>query len=134
MEDWLTTATSCRIMTTGRRSGEPHTVTVWFAAVVSGAPSGSAVTVYAMSRDGLASHWVQNLRAEPAVMIAGGRRRRPGRARVVDDSAEHELARQTMYAKYAPRRRGLEGWLSADSATVVAVDLAHDPGEAADPG
>ena len=128
---WLTEATSCRITTIGRRSGDPHVVAVWFAAVpaesddqATGNDSSSgAMTVYAISREGLAGDWVQNLLAEPAVTISNRSHRRAGRARVVDDPAEHELARQTMYAKYSPRHRGMEVWLTADAATVVAVEL-----------
>ena len=137
MADWLTAATSCRITTAGRLTGEPHVVTVWFATIVTGGTDdqgggaeqpGGAVTVYAMSRRGPAGDWVRNVLAEPAVEIASGRRGRPGRARLVDDPTEHEVARQAMYAKYAPRHRGLEAWLTDRAATLVAIDLAGSKG------
>ena len=123
--DWLSTATSIRITTTGRRSGEPHAVTVWFAAVrADGSDDQVArITAYAMSRHGLANDWVQNLLAEPTVTVSHRNDQRRGRARVVDDPTEHERARTAMYAKYAPSHRGLESWLTAESATVVAVEL-----------
>ena len=41
---------------------------------------------------------------------------------MVDDPDEHRRGREAMYAKYSPKHKGLEAWLS-DDVTVIKVDL-----------
>lgn len=113
-DDWLTDATSCRLTTHGRHSGDEHVVTVWFCLV--------GATAYVLSRHGEDGDWVRNLRADPSVTLAHRRQTRTGMGRVVDDPDEHRRGREAMYAKYSPKNKGLEVWLS-DQVTVIAVDL-----------
>lgn len=113
MADALTTAVSCRITTSGRATGRPHTVTVWFAL--------TGTTVYVLSRRGAEGDWVRNVEADPEVAVRTARVGRLGIARIVEDPAENLLARQLMHAKYSSRHR-VDSWLQGE-ATVVAIDL-----------
>lgn len=110
----LESAPTCRVVTTGRASGEPHQVTVWFAL------DGS--TVYILSRHGEDADWVRNVAADPVVQLVCRRTAYRGTAEVVRDPAQARRGRQAMYDKYSPKHRGLEAWLEG-GATVVAVRL-----------
>ncbi|TDE90872.1 nitroreductase family deazaflavin-dependent oxidoreductase [Occultella glacieicola] len=110
----LSTAASCRLLTTGRRSGRPHVVSVWF--VLAGD------TVFVLAR-GPGTDWVRNVRAEPVVEVRHRRTVLPGRARLVTDEAESRRAQTAWQAKYAGRLADLPAY--SPEATVVAVDLDH---------
>jgi deazaflavin-dependent oxidoreductase (nitroreductase family) len=109
----------CYLTTTGRVSGGPHTIEIWFAL--------QDRTLYLLSGGGDRSDWVRNLRRDPAVTVRLGRRdaaELPGRARVVEAGTdEDELARRLVAGKYQPSYGGdLSGWRR--SALPVAIDLA----------
>ena len=109
----------CYLTTTGRVSGRPHTIEIWFAL--------EEQTLYLLSGGGDRSDWVRNLRASPEVTVRIGRRDAPGlaaRARVVvPGTDEDELARRLVTDKYQPGYGGdLSGWRR--SSLPVAVDLA----------
>ena len=109
----------CYVTTTGRRSGTPHTVEIWFAL--------HGGVVYLLSGGGEASDWVKNLREHPAVGLRLGDRDMICKARLVTDPAEDELARRLLFEKYTPRYSGdLEGWHR--TALPVAVDLPEEAG------
>ena len=108
----------CYLTTTGRVSGRPHTVEIWFAR--------RGPTLYLLSGGGDRSDWVRNLRRRPEVAVRIGRRHArelPGRARVLDPgSPEDELARDLLVEKYQPSYSGdLTGWRR--SSLPVAIDL-----------
>jgi deazaflavin-dependent oxidoreductase (nitroreductase family) len=104
----------CYVTTTGRRSGNPHTIEIWFAQ--------RGDVVYLLSGGGNANDWVKNLRAHPTVGLRVGDRDLICRARVVDDAEEDELARRLLMEKYAPRYSGdLDEWRR--TALPVAIDL-----------
>jgi deazaflavin-dependent oxidoreductase (nitroreductase family) len=108
----------CYLTTTGRVSGRPHTIEIWFAL--------HGRTLYLLSGGGDRSDWVRNLQSDPAVTVRLGRRdgaELPGRARVVEAGTdEDELARRLVAGKYQPGYGGdLSGWRR--SALPVAVDL-----------
>jgi deazaflavin-dependent oxidoreductase (nitroreductase family) len=104
----------CYVTTTGRRSGKPHTIEIWFAQ--------QGDVVYVLSGGGDASDWVKNLRANPTVGLRLGDRDLICRARIVDDPAEDELARRLVTEKYVPRYSGdLDEWRR--TALPVAIDL-----------
>ena len=93
----------CYLSTTGRVSGEPHEIEIWFALA-----DGVA---YMLSGGGDRSDWVKNLRANPAVTIRIGDERRAAVARVVVDADEDALARRSLVEKYRPRYSGeLDEW------------------------
>ena len=109
----------CYLTTTGRVSGRPHTIEIWFAL--------QDRTLYVLSGGGDRSDWVRNLLRHPEVSVRLGRRdaaRLPGRARPVEPgSDEDELARRLVAGKYQPGYGGdLSSWRR--SALPVAVDLA----------
>jgi deazaflavin-dependent oxidoreductase (nitroreductase family) len=113
----------CYLTTTGRVSGRPHTIEIWFAL--------QDRTLYLLSGGGDRSDWVRNLRTRPEVTVRLGRRDGPelaGRARLVEASSdEDELARDLVTDKYQPTYDGdLSGWRR--SALPVAVDLASPAG------
>ena len=103
------------LTTTGRHSGRPHRIEIWFA-LVDG-------VVYLLSGGGDRSEWVRNLRISPEVVVELGDERRTRRARVVTDPEEDQVARGAVVGKYTPRYRGdLEDW--GRTSLVVAVDWA----------
>ena len=107
----------CYLTTTGRRTGRPHTIEIWFVA--------EGGTVHLMAGGRHSADWVRNLEADPAVHLRVGEEEWPGRARVVaEGTAEDGGARRRMLAKYATSAGDLVGW--GRSALVVAVDLVVD--------
>jgi deazaflavin-dependent oxidoreductase (nitroreductase family) len=88
----------CYLTTTGRHTGAPHRIEIWFAI-------GDGV-VYLLSGGGDRSDWVRNLMISPEVTIEVGGERRTTRARIVTDPAEDASARALVLGKYAPRYRG----------------------------
>lgn len=104
----------CYLTTTGRVTGRPHRIEIWFAI--------DQGTLYMLSGGGDGSDWVKNLRREPTVTLEIGAAKLRGRARVVTDPAEDERARALVYDKYAPEYRGdLTDWRR--SALPIGVDL-----------
>jgi transposase len=75
MDDLSTLATEpvCYLTTTGRSSGRPHTIEIWFAL--------HGTTVYLLSGGGENPDWVKNLQRDPAVQVRIGTGRFTGRAR-----------------------------------------------------
>jgi len=116
----------CYLTTTGRVSGEPREIEIWFALTPGStgprrADRGPAL--YMLSGGADRSNWVQNLQREPAVTVRIGAVTLPGRARIVGDPDEDREARGLLFDKYAPRYGGdLENWRR--TALPVAVDLA----------
>jgi deazaflavin-dependent oxidoreductase (nitroreductase family) len=105
----------CYVTTTGRVTGRPHEIEIWFG--VGGA------SLYLLSGGGEASDWVKNLRARPQVTVRIGKQTFTGAARFVSDEQEEAMARRLLAAKYQGWREGraLSGW--ARTALPVAIDL-----------
>jgi deazaflavin-dependent oxidoreductase (nitroreductase family) len=113
MPDDIAALDFCYLTTTGRVSGKPHRIEIWFLL--------ADETVYLMAGDRDRSDWVRNLMASPDVELEIGGRKRATRARVVDDDDEEDaLARRLMLEKYAPRNGDLSTW--GRTALVVAVE------------
>lgn len=120
MTGWSRSASEqyCYLTTTGRVTGHPHRIEIWFAI--------DQDTLYLLSGGGDRSDWVKNLRREPAVTVEIGPGAYEGRARVVSDTTEDERARALVHDKYAPGYRGdLANWRR--SALPIAVDLERHP-------
>ena len=114
----------CYLTTTGRTSGNPHTIEIWFALAGS--------TVYLLAGGGDASDWVRNIRREPRVGLRIGEDDMICRARVVEDPAEDALARGSLLDKYGPRYSGdLQEW--GRTSLPVAVELPSPPEGAPEP-
>ncbi len=94
----------CYLTTTGRNSGEPREIEIWF-----GLNNGS---LYLMSGGHNRSHWVRNLREEPAVTVRIGDLTLAGRAcEVPAESDEDALVREMLVSKYNPGyERDLTEW------------------------
>ena len=93
-------------------TGRPHEIEIWFAL--------EGETLYMLS-DSHGSDWVKNLRRTPEVTLRISGETLDGRARVVDDEREDELARRLLVEKYEPGYGSLADWRR--TALPVAVDL-----------
>jgi deazaflavin-dependent oxidoreductase (nitroreductase family) len=104
----------CYVTTTGRRTGRPHTIEIWFGA--------NGQTVYLLAGNP-GSDWVRNVRSHPEVSIRIGGEHREGRGRVVVDPDEEAEVRRLLASKYQSWREGrpLSEW--ARTALPVAIDL-----------
>ena len=112
----LANADYCYLTTTGRVSGKPHEIEIWF-----GLRDG---TLYLLSGGGDQSDWVKNLRAQPAVRVRIGRRTFEATARLVSDRDEDRLARELLDGKYEHWQPGQPFSEWAQTALPVAIDLA----------
>ena len=107
----------CYLTTTGRVTGRPHTIEIWFAL--------DGRTLYMLAGDGAHADWVRNAQRTPAVTVRIADRHFTGRARVVERADEDALARRLLLDKYRPRYRGsLSEW--GRTALPIAVDLDGD--------
>ena len=110
----------CHLTTTGRRTGRPHTIEIWFAR--------TGTTLYLLSGARERSDWVRNVMAAPEVGVDLDGEQHSATARVVAGGTEEDTtARRLLLEKYEPPgRHDLEGW--GRNALVVAIDLARaDP-------
>ncbi|HVU65642.1 MAG TPA: nitroreductase/quinone reductase family protein [Ktedonobacteraceae bacterium] len=103
----------CYLTTTGRISGRPHTIEIWFAL--------HGQTLYMLSGGRERADWVKNAGQSPTVTVKIQEQLFTGQARLVKSRAEDALARQLIGEKYQPSEANLEGWLQ--SSLPVAVDL-----------
>lgn len=102
------------LTTTGRVTGRPHEIEIWFAT------DGTSVWLLAGGRDD--ADWVRNLRRDPAVTLRIGDRSVAAAARVVAEGNDEDArARDALWRKYAQRPDHLTTW--RDSALPVAIDL-----------
>ncbi len=104
----------CYLTTTGRRSGRPHTIEIWFGL--------EGNTLYMLSGGRGRSDWVKNLVRNAEVSLRIGERTFEGRARLVTEPTEDTLARRLLVSKYAPTySQDLTEW--GRTSLPVAVDL-----------
>lgn len=112
------------LTTTGRVSGLPRTIEIWFAEI--------GGTLYLLAGGRERADWVRNLRKEPRVRVRiGGPRELSGDlagtvaavARDVADPAEELAARRALAAKYYGWSAGepLDEWSA--TALPIAIDL-----------
>ncbi len=118
MDDVIWAVPEAELTTTGRTSGLPRTIEIWFA-VRKG-------TAYLLAGDGEHAHWVRNIVVNPLVRLRVGGLDFAGRGRIVSDLAEAERARDALVAKYQPGYpEDLSGWRT--SALPIAIDLHAEP-------
>lgn len=105
----------CYVTTTGRRTGNPHTIEIWFAA----SPAANTLYVLTYRR----SDTVRNLRKHPDVTVRVGGKEHRATARLVDPGTDEDAhARRLVVDKYqAPGASDLESW--GANALLVAFDL-----------
>lgn len=108
----------CYLTTTGRVTGKPHKIEIWFGL--------RGNTLYLLSGGMDRSDWVKNLLKNPSVTVQIGKRRFKAKARLVEDEEEEMTARNMLADKYHERRANgsLSKW--ARTALVVGIDL-HPP-------
>jgi deazaflavin-dependent oxidoreductase (nitroreductase family) len=107
------------LTTTGRITGSPHRIEIWFAR--------DGDTIYLLAGDGDRSDWVRNLMVSPTVVLEIGDRKRTTTARVVQrDSEADAAARKALLAKYRSRSSDdLGSW--GRTALPVAIDWPSEP-------
>ena len=104
----------CYLTTTGRVTGKPHQIEIWFGLQNS--------SIYLMAGDP-GSDWVKNLLKDPNVTVEIAKHNFTGTARIVKNEQEEITARNMLADKY--KERESDGSLSewARTALPVAIDL-----------
>jgi deazaflavin-dependent oxidoreductase (nitroreductase family) len=110
-------ASFCYLTTTGRRTGQRHTIEIWFG--VQGA------TIYLMSGAREKADWVRNIQADGRVTVRIGDQELSGDGRVVEPNTDEDaLARRLLLGKYEPPGSDeLKSW--GRSALPVAIDVGN---------
>ena len=105
----------CYLTTTGRVTGNPHEIEIWFGL--------KGNTLYLLSGNLDKSDWVKNLLKNPSVTVRITDQTFNATARIVKDEEEEMTARNLVANKYNERK--LNGSLSnyARSALPVAIDI-----------
>ena len=108
----------CYVTTTGRVTGKPHEIEIWFGV--------EGNTIYLLSGGGDKSDWVKNMRVQPQVKVRIAKRQFTGQVRFDLDAEEESQVRRMLAAKYQGWRKGrrLSEW--ARSALPVAIELRLD--------
>jgi deazaflavin-dependent oxidoreductase (nitroreductase family) len=88
----------CYLETTGRVTGTPHEIEIWFAA--------DGDTIWLLSGGGDRADWVRNLRQNPTVRVRIAGQWFSGSAEEISDPAEDRLAREQVAGKYYGLRNG----------------------------
>jgi deazaflavin-dependent oxidoreductase (nitroreductase family) len=110
----LATEQFCYLTTTGRVTGNPHEIEIWF-----GIADGR-LYMLAGARD--RSDWVRNLIKQPNITIRIAGRTFDAVARVVEAGTDEDtMARNLLVQKYRSPRDDLAGW--GRTALPVAFDL-----------
>ncbi len=105
----------CYLTTTGRVTGKPHEIEIWFAR--------KGNMLYLLSGGGHKSDWVKNLTKNPNITVRIAERTFNATGRLVQQAEEESSARAMLADKYSERESdgSLSKW--ARTALVVAVDL-----------
>jgi deazaflavin-dependent oxidoreductase (nitroreductase family) len=106
----------CYLTTTGRTSGKPHEIEIWFGI--------RDRTLYLLSGGGDSADWVKNLRKDAAVKVRINSQTATLKARLVrSGTKEDATARELLDGKYMGWREGkkLSSW--ARRALPVAIEL-----------
>ena len=106
----------CYLTTTGRVTGRPHEIEMWFSLVP------GTRTLYMLAGSGDGADWGRNLRRESTATVRISREKLKGKARVVEDAEEDGMARRLLVEKYERSPGSLSGWRRR--ALPVAVALA----------
>lgn len=83
---------NCYLTTTGRRTGQPHEIEIWFGVL--------DATLYVVSGNGPTADWYQNLVTDPRVTVQIDAITRRGIARPVTEPDERERVGDLMGSKY----------------------------------
>jgi deazaflavin-dependent oxidoreductase (nitroreductase family) len=106
----------CYLTTTGRISGHPHTIEIWFAL--------HGQTIYMLSGGRERADWVKNARIHPNVQVRISDSVFAGTAYIVDQPEEDTLARTLVFEKYTPRDEDdLKNWARTSLPVAVALQV-----------
>jgi deazaflavin-dependent oxidoreductase (nitroreductase family) len=105
----------CYVTTTGRVTGRPHEIEIWFVYA-----DGS---IYLMAGGGRRADWVKNMLADPQVTVRIGSQELTATARVVEGGDEEDRARRLITGRYQGWREGQEMSEWGKTALVVALDI-----------
>lgn len=105
----------CYLTTTGRVSGKPHEIEIWFAVHDN--------SLQLMAGGKYQSDWVKNLLKNPSVSVRIAGHTFAGIARIVSDETEEIKVRYALAEKYQEWEEGrtLSNW--AKTALPVAIDI-----------
>jgi len=105
----------CYLTTTGRKSGLPREIEIWFGI--------NENSLYLLSGGGDQSLWVKNLLANPNVTVRIAKHNFNGVARIVNEEKEEAMARHMLAGKYQGWKEGkpLSDW--GRTALVVGIEL-----------
>ena len=105
----------CYLTTTGRKSGLPREIEIWFGI--------NGNSLYLLSGGGNQSQWVKNLLANPNVTVRIAKHNFNGIARNVSEEKEETTARHMLAGKYQGWKEGkpLSDW--GRTALVVGIEL-----------
>lgn len=109
----------CYLTTTGRVSGLPREIEIWFAL--------QDRTLYMLSGGRDRSDWVKNLQKNPKVKLRIANRSFTGTSRIVTDAKEDALARRLLLEKYRSHEDDLDEWGQTALPVVVDLDVGHGP-------
>lgn len=109
-------AQTCRVVTTGRRTGAEHIVQVWFVVVGS--------RLYAASRHGLRGDWVQNGLHRGSLEVRSGGSSWRGAVSIAAPDVVSDVL-DAFAAKYSRYRSIIEAWHGAPP-VLVEVDLSSE--------
>ena len=104
----------CYVTTTGRTTGRPHRIEIWFAA------DPDHDTIFMLSGGRERADWLRNLVASPRCAVDIGGDQFIGYGRVIEGTDDDELARTLVHDKYA-QGDDLTNWRA--TALPVAIDL-----------
>ncbi len=105
----------CYLTTTGRVTGNPHEIEIWFGL--------NDRTLYLLSEARERSDWVKNLLKTPAVRVRIAKKNFRATAWLITDEKEEMMARKLLAGKYEKWRVGLKFSHWARTALVVGIDL-----------
>jgi deazaflavin-dependent oxidoreductase (nitroreductase family) len=105
----------CYLTTTGRVTGKPHQIEIWFGL--------NGDTLYLLSVGMDKSDWVKNLLKNSSVTVRVGKHTFKATARLVTDEEEEMMARNMLADKYSEHKTNgsLGKW--ARTALVVGIDV-----------
>ncbi len=99
LDDELRATRECRLITTGRVTGKPREIRIWFGV--------EGDRLYLLSQDQERAHWVRNVAAEPRVQVRIDKRLFEGRARIVGGAEPDDaVTRNQFAAKYGTKYLG----------------------------
>ncbi|MBV6402091.1 MAG: hypothetical protein CNIPEHKO_02395 [Anaerolineales bacterium] len=115
MKSDLASEEFCYLTTTGRVTGNPHEIEIWFGM--------KGDSLYILSGGGHKSDWVKNLMKNPNVTVRIGTNRFTSTGRLVQSAEEESSARTLLADKYNERESdgSLSEW--AQTALVVALEI-----------